>query len=62
MLPTRDCLTNTNQCDLDADKVNAPLGYINSSSSSKIGEVIKSMITSLIKLQVVLCLDPDATF
>lgn len=52
-----DCLPNINQWDFDVDKVSAPIGYINSSIIPRTEETIKFPITSLTKLQVVLCLD-----
>lgn len=51
-----------NQCNLDADNVNAPLGYINRNIITRTGEMIKSLSASLIKSQHVLCLDLDAVF
>lgn len=62
MVPIWDCLTNMNQCNLDADNVNAPLGYINRNIITRTGEMIKSLSASLIKSQRVLCLDLDAVF
>lgn len=57
-----DCLPSMNQYDIDADKADAPIGYINRSIFTSTREVIKFLITSLIRLQVVLCLDLDAIF
>lgn len=62
MVPIRNFLPNVNQCDLDAGKANAPLGYINRCIITRTWEVIKPLSPSLIKSQVVWCLDLDVIF